>query len=73
MMQVIDESIRMFDESLVLRSMKIGDVTGGFEFNALWRFINESAEKAQDKEVSVALATACKCHGVANFFRVSRG
>ncbi|MHC1601044.1 MAG: hypothetical protein ACXQTI_06885 [Candidatus Nezhaarchaeales archaeon] len=73
MMQVIDECIKMFDESLVLRSMKIGDIIGGFEFNTLWRFINESIEKALNKEINVALATACRCHGVANFFRVSRG
>jgi len=72
MMHIIDDCIRKFDGNLVLRSMKIGSIIGGFEFNDLLRFINESVEKALSKEISVALATACRCHGVANFFSVSR-
>lgn len=72
MMQLIEECVGSIVKSIVLRVTRIGTFVGGFELPALWNFVSDSSRKALNDEVEVALATACRCHGVASFFRIVR-
>ncbi|MEM4652878.1 MAG: hypothetical protein QW535_02100 [Candidatus Nezhaarchaeales archaeon] len=70
--KIAEELLRFTDLALALESKKIGNFVGGFDFEALWNFIHEVEANVDDRrDVSVALTTACKCHGVASFFKVT--
>ncbi|MEM4576395.1 MAG: hypothetical protein QW701_02890 [Candidatus Nezhaarchaeales archaeon] len=70
MIKVVEEVVRFADLALTLESKRIGDFSGGFEFDVIWDFINKVKIKATRSDVIVYIATACRCHGVANFFKV---
>jgi hypothetical protein len=69
MFELIKSSSRLVDMALVLESRRMGEFSGGFDFNELWSFIREvEAVSTTKKGIVLAIATACKCHGVVNFF-----
>jgi len=70
MFELIRSSMRSADVALVLEIRRIGEAVGGFDFHELWSFIREVEAGAAKEGLVVAIATACKCHGVANFFEV---
>jgi len=72
MFELIRSALRSADVALVLESRRIGEVVGGFDFGELWGFIKEVEAGATEGGLVVAIATACKCHGVANFFEVTQ-
>ena len=68
MFELLRRALRSADVALVLESRRVGEAVGGFDFDELWSFIREVG--AAKGGLVVAIATACKCHGVANFFEV---
>jgi hypothetical protein len=72
MFELIRNALRSVDMALVLESRKISEFSGGFDFNELWSFIRELEAGATKEGLVLAIATACKCHGVVNFFEVTR-
>ncbi|RLF11815.1 MAG: hypothetical protein DRJ62_03210 [Thermoprotei archaeon] len=74
MFEVVEEALSKAELSLVLRSLKLGAYSGGFKLRELEGFISESLRRAERSGagVSVAIATSCRCHAIANFFSISR-
>jgi len=69
MFELIKGALRSADAALVLESRRIGEFSGGFDFDELWSFVREVEARSASEDLVVAIATACKCHGVVNFFR----
>lgn len=56
------------DEVVVLESKSIADDIGGFEGLEIIEVLRYLAKSCTSKNGLVAIATACRCHGLANLF-----
>ncbi len=70
MFELMRVALRSADAALVLETKRMGDFSGGFYFDELWGFVKEVGAVRGD--LTLAVATACRCHGVANFFEVTQ-
>jgi hypothetical protein len=59
-----------FERFLVIRSILLAESVGGYDPEALYSFATTLLNNAT-KSV-IAIATACNCHGIANFFTYER-
>lgn len=56
-------------QTLVVRSRQLAPGVGGYQLSTLWLLL----EAVRFSEKSILVATACRCHGVINALRFSRG
>jgi len=70
MFELMKAALRSTGVALVLEVRRLGDFSGGFDFDELWSFIREV--EAIKEDLVLAIATACRCHGVANFFKLAQ-
>jgi hypothetical protein len=55
--------------TFVVRSQQLAPGVGGYQLSVLWRLLEEARSTKKD----IIVATACRCHGVINALRFSRG